>query len=504
MSKFLKAFIVGIIIISFFIASIYLIKGDLIFHTDIARDFLLLGEIDTKKIVLIGPRASGLNGLFHGPLWLYLNYPAYLLGHGNPVIVGWWWLIITVSFLISTFFLVKKLFNSNTAYLSLLLISNLVIPAAKGLFNPYGAMFVFPIFFYFVIQYAKSMSVKYLVILLFLCGLLIQFQLAFGLPILLLTIFYTIYLIFKNKKYLHLLSFLILLIPLSTFILFDFRHDFSQFHAVFDYFTGKIKYEKVSMLTMLSSRLDVIFFSMIELGWLNKLNALALVFVSYNILKFRQKSDSTSKILSIFTYYFLGFFLLSFLHNGWLLYYYYSPFIPLCIIIFVSVVVKTKNNILFGIILLIALISFFQASKNMLTDLSNTGNTLSSWKFLKSVGDRVFEQAPQDEFGLYIYTPDILAYQAKYAMSYSQRIHKNKHMALNKKKPTTFVIEEPPPKERPELDGSWWIVNRIKITKNPDQIVRLNNNYLIKKYNLSQDEINIPSDPIIDDWITMR
>ena len=76
------------ILLSLYIGSSYLLKGSIRFDADISRDFLLLDELATKKYMVIGPRASGIPGVFHGPLWIYLNFPAYVLGNANPVAVG--------------------------------------------------------------------------------------------------------------------------------------------------------------------------------------------------------------------------------------------------------------------------------------------------------------------------------------------------------------------------------------------------------------------------------
>lgn len=94
------------IFINLFLAAWYVLHDDIILSADIARDFSLFKEIDAKKIILIGPRSS-VSSLFHGPLWLYLNYPAYLLGKGDPVVVGYYWVFLTIIFLIASFIIAK-------------------------------------------------------------------------------------------------------------------------------------------------------------------------------------------------------------------------------------------------------------------------------------------------------------------------------------------------------------------------------------------------------------
>ena len=74
-----------------------MIFGTINFHVDVARDFLVIRDIvQNHKITLIGPRSGGIPGVFHGPLWLYLNIPSYLVGHGDPVIVGYGWFVMWV------------------------------------------------------------------------------------------------------------------------------------------------------------------------------------------------------------------------------------------------------------------------------------------------------------------------------------------------------------------------------------------------------------------------
>ena len=89
----LKLLFVAVFVFSIFFASWYVLNNDIYFGADQARDFHILREVSQKKIILIGPRASG--DLFHGVGWPYLNYPLFVLGSGNPVAVGWGWVVLT-------------------------------------------------------------------------------------------------------------------------------------------------------------------------------------------------------------------------------------------------------------------------------------------------------------------------------------------------------------------------------------------------------------------------
>lgn len=136
MNKLIKISCLVGIALSLLGCSWYVLHNDIFFYTDIARDFFLFQEIATKKFVLLGPKSST-TGLFHGPLWMYLNFPAFFLGRGNPVVVGWFWILLIAGFLLSSFVIAKKLFNDSIAYIYTLLLAISLIFVARGLYNPY-------------------------------------------------------------------------------------------------------------------------------------------------------------------------------------------------------------------------------------------------------------------------------------------------------------------------------------------------------------------------------
>jgi 4-amino-4-deoxy-L-arabinose transferase-like glycosyltransferase len=220
--------------INIFLSAWYILRGDIFFHTDIARDFLVLGDIvKTHHLTLIGPRAGGITGVFHGPLWFYINLPIFIVSHGNPVAVGWFWVGLSITSIIVTYFVAKKMFDEMTALLSALLVSIVTITSTSNMFNPFGAVIVFPIYYYLFNEYLKTHKIQTLLIALFTLGIIIQFQMAFGIPLLLLSLLYLGKDLYKQKKLSHLFSVFILIIPLSTFILFDIKHSFMQIRSVF-------------------------------------------------------------------------------------------------------------------------------------------------------------------------------------------------------------------------------------------------------------------------------
>ena len=197
----------------------YVLRNDIHFSSEIARDFFLLKELDYKKIVLIGPSSS--TGLFHGPLWSYLNYPAYKIGNGDPIIVGWFWVLLVVIFSITNFYIGKKLFNELTGYFFTLMTSLYMVFHVNGFYNPHGAMLFIPSFFFFFIRYFETLKLKYLIIHILFLGAIIQFQMAIGIPFAILSFLAVLYLTIQKKKLKHIFSFGLIIALIGNFLIFD-------------------------------------------------------------------------------------------------------------------------------------------------------------------------------------------------------------------------------------------------------------------------------------------
>ena len=89
-------FLILVLIALVVIMSSYLWYDDVLIHTDVARDLLVVREmVENKQITLIGPRSS-IPGVFHGPLWYYIYLIPFILTHGNPVLMGWFWFTVVL------------------------------------------------------------------------------------------------------------------------------------------------------------------------------------------------------------------------------------------------------------------------------------------------------------------------------------------------------------------------------------------------------------------------
>jgi len=499
-----------IVLINIILAGWTVINGDIVFNSDIARDFLLLREIAEKKLILIGPRASGLPGLFHGPLWLYFNYPAYFIGKGNPLIVGYFWIILDVIFLIISYIVAKKLFNKSVANIYVILLSAAMIFYTNNLFNPFGAMLIMPVFFFCIVRYSQTLKLKYLLVNLLALGCMIQFQMADGLPFLVLTGIYVLYLIMKNKKYSHISAFALLVLPFSTFLLFDLRHGFEQIHSIVNSFSPGSAVFHTPYVDRINNRWGSMTGNLYLThgdysGVINGICSLFIIYFLYNRMKkiVDKKHDLNNIIFFLLIYFYVGFYFLSVFFNGILLYHYTFPLIPLVFLMFSSMVIYQNKKVFLPLFLIVLLYNFSTGISSANTNTKAKGLSQTSWQFQLSVAQKILSDK-DNGFGYFIYTPDFYGYGPKYAYAYAKSLHPEKTVYLFQKKPVTYIVVEPPPELRPELTSEYWKKSMIKIESVPENVDSLPNGFKIEKYKLKQKEIDTPVDPQATDWIHFR
>ncbi|MBA3723318.1 MAG: hypothetical protein H0W89_00295 [Candidatus Levybacteria bacterium] len=484
-------------------------NNDILYKSDVARDFLLFDELSQKGFILLGPRASGLQGLFHGPLWVYLNYPAYVIGQGNPIVVGYFWILLNILFLVSSYIVAKKLFNHSVANVYVILLSAASIFYVNSLFNPYGAMIVMPIFLYTIIRYSQTLQWKYLLFNLLALGAIIQFQMAVGLPLLLLTALYALFIIWKNKLFKHLLVVPILILPFSTFILFDLRHEFGQFNAIVQSFTTESSNIYISYADRIVDRWESmtkrIFFAQGNFsGIINEIVSLFLIFFAYTRLRAKgDKKNEHRHIIFTILYFYIGFYLITILFNGLLLLHYTFPVIPLLFLLFSSMILYMNKKVFFTLLIFLILVNIHDGIIHAQTFVKAKGTELTSWHFQSQAAKKVFDTA-KGEFGYFLYAPDYHAYAQKYAFVYTNTLYPNKKAFLFEKKPVVYTVVEPAPEGRADLDDTYWIKSMVKIESKPKNVTTYPNGFTIKEYILTEEELKVSPDPQTADWLKYR
>jgi hypothetical protein len=472
---------------------------DIIFQTDIARDFLLIEDIVYKNhLTLLGPRSGGIPGVFHGPLWLYMQVPAFILAHGDPAKLSVFWFLLCMVGLYIAYLVAKKIFGSDVALTSTFLISCTIPTTLLSLFNPYGAVILVPFFFYFFYQYMQSRSGKYLTISLFLLGVIIQFQMAWGIPVLVLTVPLVVKRAMQTRKWSSLCSYTVLAIPLLTYFIFELRHSFLQLTSVIHHVIGGNKgYGVTSISTFFISRLT----GMCVDGWylLGNMHGIVSVIlvcgVMWTIYRSWRIFPSNIKVFyKLFIYFYVGFWIISFLFRGVIWGYYYWPFLNLTSIA-LGILSVQKYKWLPIIIVVIIGFSYLNTNLKYINDFKYfSGNDQSSWKFNQKVAQTVFSEN-QKIFGYYVFTPDQYGFAIKYAMKYIQRFASTSLSTPYQKQRVVYLFIAPAPDYRPELNGDWWKSDQVRIKRPADFRTTYPNGLKIEKYNLSEEEVAVSSDP---------
>lgn len=478
------------------------LHGEVNFFNDVARDFLLLDELSIKKIVLIGPRSST-NGLFHGPLLTYIDFPAYFLGGGNPLTVAWFWVLLGVILSITSFILVKKLFGVYPAFFYVLLLSSRMIPHISSVFEPEAMFFVMPIFLFTIIRYAQTKKALFLAEHLITVAVFIQLSIGIGIQFLVLSTLLVCFLIYKNKKWKHLLSFLLVPLFTSNYILFDVRHNFMMTHALLGTGSGSTFFVTVS--SWIQNRIDnIISLELLDVPDPHRLLLLVIFVVTLVLTIYRIKKDKKQKsFYLIILFYYLGYMLMSYFNKGLLLFHYIYLLAPLTYLWLVSFL-RGKTKMLFTILVVIIYMINLTAGKNFANSiLSGTSANQNSWKELHKTALIVSKLQNGKEFGYFVFSPDSFAYQPRYAMLYTFKETKAAAYEYSKKE-TTYVIAAPPPKNDKYMDYRWWVRVPVGITASPIYKSLLPNGYTILKYHLTPAEQKVPHDTSIELGIHFR
>lgn len=502
MGKFLKTshIIFAAIILNIFLSACWLFLGDIRFDVDISRDFLLIEEMATiKPFTLLGSHTS-IGGVFHGPLWYYLNLPAFIIARGDPVLIGWFWWGLSVVTLVVIFFITRKLFNIQTAALAVLLYSaNAIINPVYGLkmfFPPYGAVVLFPVFFYLFVKYVFNKKVKFLIFALLALGAIIQFEMAFGIPILGLTGIFLIYFMYKNRLIKHLIFLPTILLPLSSFILFDLKHDFLQLTSLIKYFQLQMQKTDIDLALVITEKIKGIFadtfFLLLQdnyvLSWIY-----SILFV---ILTFKVKMPlKIKKIYLVFIYFYFGYWLVHLSFKPlWSSYYW--PLLPVIIILFTGFLNYLPKKIFLLFFLPLVFWNMYigiSYIKDSPIDISQRGK--NSWAFNRYVAESVYRDAEMN-FGYFIFTPERWIYQQWYALKFMQRQYSNITSHPFTKQDLTYLIIVDAPENMQDPVSMGWRITDLKIDREPKEKQRVNI-VEMQKYYLTKEEIKVSINPYL-------
>lgn len=268
------------------------------------------------------------------------------------------------------------------------------------------------------------------------------------------------------------------------------------------FISPEVKHHSFNYLTYADERIQVMF-SNIEFlrATFGPLNAILFFAMLLGII-IQIKDKKYIKIYVSILYFYFGYFLLSFINKGPLVYWLIFPLFPLMYLTASSLINSRVKDTVICIFLVIMVLNLKQAVFDINMSSVYIGKDVQSWKFLDIVAKKVF-QGKEKTFGYFVYAPDSFAYGEKYAMYY-ERSKSLKKAEYFTKMPITYVIAEPPPVNNPYMESNWWIKDAVKINAKSAVIYNFQNGYQILKYNLTEAQINVSFDPSLDPGINFR
>jgi hypothetical protein len=238
MKKIFFLFLILIFGLAFFLRIVFLKNLSLTFGYDQARDAYVSQQILKGDLKILGPPAST-PGLYHGVIYYYILAPAYLLGHGNPIIAAVWIAFLN-SLTIFTVFYLTYLFTKKVppALLAAIFfgLSFESVQYATWLSNPTLGVITVPLIYLGLWLWIKEKNKFGPAICALGLGLSIQseiFLLYQAVPIAL-----WLWISRKTIKKSQLVTFIaVLLLSVSTMILAEFKFGFNGLKGAFSLFT---------------------------------------------------------------------------------------------------------------------------------------------------------------------------------------------------------------------------------------------------------------------------
>jgi len=366
---------------------LYYLPNFIGFAWDQERDAFTVKQIIVdKKLTLIGPRVVNDRGFMLGPYFFYILLPFYLITNLNPNAIILFIATYSFIFLISSFFILKKIFSSKMALIFVFIWS--VLPLAISIdtisWNPLLIPFLF-IFLIYLLNNLNFNKIKNWLML----GFYLGFSFNIHVQLIILSFMAFIFLLIKVSKkdffkriFFLFLGFLLSFLPL---LIFDLRHNFLNLHLFLNFFSNgssvKNYFAFIPVWTNFISSIFIIkssFFSI--LFW----------FILTLILFFLSKKNILNKILLITWLFFPIIFIF---YGQRPSEYYFNFCLPVIVLVFSQLIVKINSKIVFITILIVSLLVIYFKLKNNIIDSYSLANKTTVVKY---IGQKV----DQNQFNL--------------------------------------------------------------------------------------------------------
>lgn len=384
------------VVVVFFLLRSYHLSSDLLFHRDQGLHSLSIWRIwHEGKLSLLG-HPSDVDGLFHAPIYYWLMLPAYALSGGDPAVASLFQIGLEALSLPFLFFALKRLFNSKTAYLTLILytFSYGLICYSRWLVNvtPIFALTNLLLFFLsFERQNQKTLFVSALLV-----GVITQCNAAIG--IFLFPFLLWFYLRpFKFPKLI--LLFFGFLLPAFPLLVFELRHNFVLTNALFGFSAGR-QGLGLPFKTLISN--TSVFFT--EMSHLISYPFFwpAVILFLLGLFKVRRLKSKTF----IYAYLFIPFISLAFFQRGAISFFFVSLF-PLSLAV-IAYFISSLSHLFMAIIIFsfmclnVSSLPLIYQPTNALIPIGNAN--IITLQDRKNVIDWMYIRSDGDPFSVWFYT----------------------------------------------------------------------------------------------------
>ena len=242
MKKINVLLILLLIYLSLILRSVEVLNKNYLFGFDQGRDYLAVKDIVVNhKLTLIGSEigagSAGFQGIFHGPFHYYfLSIPFIIFGgdpYGGIVLM----FIFSISAIILSYFLGKKLFGTTIGIISALLvaISPPLISQSRFVWNSHPSTLFILIAFYFVYLFTKNKNKKSIFFAAFFSGFVYNFELAIAIPMSIALVLYCFFILRARFLKLYVFLFFGLVSSFLPMIFFELRHKFMGLNGLINY-----------------------------------------------------------------------------------------------------------------------------------------------------------------------------------------------------------------------------------------------------------------------------
>ncbi len=456
--------LVFILTLSLLLGSRMILAGDFNFLYDQARDLLLTKNIAVDHdLTLIGSR-SGIGGFFHGPLYLYLLVPFFLLGQGNPFTFVALHLMIGIVTILAGYIVGKKLYNEFAGILVAFFLG--ISPRIWGYYSATQGINLIPLtylgLFYCLVLYLRGKR-KMFIWVAFFTGIAFQFETASSF-ILVPIVIATYFLLPSAHKHWKIIigSIGAFVLSLISFVLFDLRHQFLMTKSVITYLNqGERGAGHLPFLQRITSHTTSLLGTYQALLVQNTLIlqilfGLLILYIFRIILDRNTKKHLKRELLLFVLFPVATFALLLFYPKYVYGEYVLGLIIPIALFVGIGSTMLWKEKVgklLIGVFLLLQIgLALSMSVPQYLTDYKNT--TPGSYKNQKAVVDWIFKDANGKKFGYFVYTPEVFTVGMDYLFWWEgTKIYHNPTDDIKEK--ITYLVLYPPLEGDNEAHTFW-------------------------------------------------